>query len=392
MTKYKYHTLCEAYPAYEPDVYARRRDYYQSHPELADLVEVLLADDDGEEKIADGRHHYRICNELGYPCKFRRFEGTREELADLVEFLNANRRHMTPSQLAASAVAVNQYRRGGDRRSEGFKVSRDTLKQAAEKKGISEETIKRANKVANKAPEVLPSVRDGKLDAKTAAKVADLPTPARKKVVESSDPKAEARKQLAKAKAKKSQHEEQSHDVSGSGSTENLREQVNTSEPQAAEEEPTPAKPTKIILPPAVDAWGIPIQEHAVEAFAAVPEFKRMLAMLRDARKVLTPLCDSPGGRLLLKRCQFEKTDSKAGGRWVLAELDNAIGVIEDSMPRHTDCPYHFNTYQKHGTEDIGRTCPICDNKRFAGDLRKRQIPPDLLAAMKDHYGVKEGD
>ena len=160
-----------------------------------------------------------------------------------------------------------------------------------------------------------------------------------------------------------------------------------TAEPEADQDKPA-GKPKP---PPAVDAWGITIQPHAVQAFEAVPKFNELLALLRRVRGELTELVESPGGRHLLRRCQFHRSNNKHGGRWVLAELDNAIGIIEDATPRHTDCPYHFNTFLPHGDDENGRPCPLCDNKRFTGDLRKRQVPPDLLTAMRAYYGVTEG-
>jgi hypothetical protein len=160
-------------------------------------------------------------------------------------------------------------------------------------------------------------------------------------------------------------------------------------------DDPTPAgRPVAAVIkpPPAVDAWGIPIQDHATEAFEAVPEFKRLAGLLRDVRGALTALCELPGGRQLLRRCQYHKASGKDGGRWVMAELDNALRVIEDSTPKHTDCPYHFNDLQPHPAPgDPGRPCPLCDGRRFTGTLKQFQVPPDLLAKMKAHYGV-EGD
>ena len=110
--------------------------------------------------------------------------------------------------------------------------------------------------------------------------------------------------------------------------------------------------------------------------------------MLRAVQGELTELVESPGGHLLLRRCQFRKSDNKHGGRWVLADLDNAIGQIEDATPAHTDCPYHFNTFQPHDGD--GRPCPLCNNRRVTGNLKRFQVPPELLEAMRTHYGVTE--
>jgi hypothetical protein len=75
---------------------------------------VLAADPaDGEWKIADGRHHYRICKELGYVCKFERFAGSEAELYDFAEARGLNRRHLSETQRAAVEVRFTQFRGAG---------------------------------------------------------------------------------------------------------------------------------------------------------------------------------------------------------------------------------------------------------------------------------------
>jgi hypothetical protein len=143
--------------------------------------------------------------------------------------------------------------------------------------------------------------------------------------------------------------------------------------------------------PAQTDAWDIPVQPHAAAAFAAVPKFKDLLRQLRQVRGELTALCESPGGHLLMRQCQFERSGNAAGGRWVLAHLDNTIRVLEGTTPAHTDCPYHFSTHQPHGgPADSGKPCPLCVGTRVTGDLKRTQVPPSLVAAMKAHYGVTE--
>ena len=129
MTEYEFHPLCLAFPAYQPDVYAARLAAYRDNPRLVRDAAVLLARDAGEWKIADGRHHYLICKELGYECGFDRFEGDPAELSALVLARNAHRRHADPSQIAAAIVAVNDWARGGDRGNQhtGGKASHDAL-------------------------------------------------------------------------------------------------------------------------------------------------------------------------------------------------------------------------------------------------------------------------
>jgi hypothetical protein len=102
VTEYGFHPVCLAFPAMPEGAYKRRLADYRAHPERAQDTAVLLAqDDDGQWKIADGRHHFLICRELGYECEFQKFTGTRAELVALVTARNINRRHQTESQIAA---------------------------------------------------------------------------------------------------------------------------------------------------------------------------------------------------------------------------------------------------------------------------------------------------
>jgi hypothetical protein len=56
-------------------------------------------------------------------------------------------------------------------------VSSKPQAEVAREHGISEDTLQRAAKVADKAPELLLAMRNGKLDANTAAGVADPADP-----------------------------------------------------------------------------------------------------------------------------------------------------------------------------------------------------------------------
>lgn len=362
-----FHPACVVFPEYGEESYLDRLSDYRDHPELADGTAVsVVTGDDGTDQIIDGRHHYRICRELGYPIRYERIEGTREELSRFARHRNANRRHNTPSQIAAALVGLHTWTRGGDRGrtaddSKGARAPLVTQQQAADEAGISRDTVKRAAKVAKKAPEVLPAVRDGKLDVKTAAKVADLPMEKRAKIVAADDPKRAAKKALSKSQKQ------------------NDTVVITPSESDTAG--------VKLKPPPERDAWGILIQPHAVEVFAEVPRFKAAVAMLRKVQAEVTAICRTDAGRLLAKRCSFHKSDNSHGGRFVLADLDNALATLELTTPAHTDCPYFFNTSLPHKSDD-GSPCPLCLDTRTTGNLKKFQVPEKLIDAMKRHYEV----
>lgn len=141
------------------------------------------------------------------------------------------------------------------------------------------------------------------------------------------------------------------------------------------------------VLPPVVDDDGIPVQEHAAAAFApdVLDEFDRLAGLLREVQKSMTALADGPGGAALAQLCQWSRSQSKAGGRWVLAALDNAIKLFESAKPAHTDCPYAFNEHHPHD-----ENCVLCKGRRWTGSLKGHQIPPVCTQAMLRHYGVEE--
>lgn len=151
-------------------------------------------------------------------------------------------------------------------------------------------------------------------------------------------------------------------------------------------DESTPAAPDVKKAADTVDTWGIPIQPHAAEAFAAAVGFDELLRKLAECARDLNALVDSPAGGHLLKQVQWVRSGNKAGGNWILAHLDNTIRTIKSVRPAVTDCPYAFDSERKHP-----ENCPLCHNLRWTGSLKAHQIPPVLSAAMKAHYGVQEG-
>lgn len=101
-----------------------REDRYEAHP-LAELVPPMADEEYGalvadiaahglhepivlhEGRILDGRHRYRACLEAGVPPRFRTYEG--DSPAGFVLSQNLHRRHLTPGQRAALALAVKPH-------------------------------------------------------------------------------------------------------------------------------------------------------------------------------------------------------------------------------------------------------------------------------------------
>lgn len=133
---------------------------------------------------------------------------------------------------------------------------------------------------------------------------------------------------------------------------------------------------------PTKDANGIPIQPHALEAFQAVPHFRGLIVLLKRVRSQLTALADSPGGLHLQRRCRSVRT-ATGGNRWMMPELDNALTILEDAMPKYTDCAYKHNVHGEHPAD-----CGLCKGLFWHGAVTKNRVSKEMTDAMLAHYGI----
>lgn len=219
-------------------------------------------------------------------------------------------------------------------------------------------TLRQAEKVVDQgAPELVEAMDAGTISISAAAEVAALPAEKQAEVVEKVKEGKKPRTAIAEVKAE--------------------------------EVKPAAEAPKEVAQPALFDSWDIPVQPHALAAFApeVLAEFKRVVGLLKEAQGALTALVDGPGGGHLIKLCQWVKNGSKAGGAWKLSHLENAIKDIESCRPTVTDCPYAFNDEGKHP-----ENCKLCHNLRWLASVKGHQIPPALTAAMKAHYGVAEDE
>lgn len=345
MTEYEDHALAAIFPLMgDADLDALGADIEANG--LRDAVWLY------EGKILDGRNRYRACKARDVDPRFEAYKG--KDALGFVISKNLHRRHMTESQRAMAAAEIAKWQRG-DNQHTGGSANLRTLAQAADALDVSKRSAENAAAVQSKGvPELVEAVKSGEVSVSAAAEVAKLPKAKQKKAVADGTVKETAAKQR---KAKKA---------------------------EATPAEPKPA-PAKIVPPPAVDSWGIPVQPHAAEAFAGAGQFDAVVAKIRDCMKDVSALVDTPAGKHLLKHVQWVRSDNKAGGRWVLAHLDNALTTVANAKPAVTDCPYAFNPDLPHPDN-----CRVCHNLRWSGTLKNHQIPPVMTAAMKEHYGVKE--
>ncbi len=130
-----------------------------------------------------------------------------------------------------------------------------------------------------------------------------------------------------------------------------------------------------------VDAWGIPIQAHAEKAFAAVPQFKELLALVRKAQQLFNEIANTPGGKFLTLpavssyRRGKKDEEGEQADRFVMQELDAALQKIKNAVPTHTVCPWN---YVKTAHPSDCKTCyglnwttPLTKNAEVAKDAAK---------------------
>lgn len=145
-----------------------------------------------EGKILDGRNRYWACRWIPRAAAFAEYTGN--DPVGYVVAVNVHRRHLTASQKAVLARAVEEeYAKAAKvRQVEGGRVSQDretlsdpdpihAAKKAAEVVGVSHSYISDAKKVAAADPELLEEVRTGEKTLPAAVKqikdrdVANLP-------------------------------------------------------------------------------------------------------------------------------------------------------------------------------------------------------------------------
>lgn len=136
----------------------------------------------------------------------------------------------------------------------------------------------------------------------------------------------------------------------------------------------------------AVDNWGIPIQPHAAEAFAAVPRFEGLVKGIRAVQKAMSELAEEEVGAFLQKRLQWKRSPTKddpQAGRWIFKGLGDAIWLIQDCTPTQTICPYmYLEDNRKHPDN-----CTACLMANWTPKLSS--VPENLIKRAKEAFGVQ---
>jgi hypothetical protein len=181
------HPAADLFPMMSPEEYEGLRDDIHQHGQREKIVL-------WQGLLIDGRNRLRACIELGIEPEHIALP----EDADPVAFvcsLNVHRRHLNTSQRASIAARLCSIPRGGDRRSDDFKVQICTsIDEASDLMNVSPRTTKTAKKVQEKAkPEVVKKVEAGKMSVNAAAKTID-PKP---KYEVRTDPLSAIKKQIS---------------------------------------------------------------------------------------------------------------------------------------------------------------------------------------------------
>lgn len=268
--------------------------------------------------LIDGRRRELAAKVAGVEPKYRTVDWDDERVTRWVEE-DLHRRNITPSQRAAAAIELAQLLPAHRPTEKAGNVSGLSQAAIAEQAGVSDRTIRDAAKVKAKAPELLPAVKEGKLSAHDAAKVADLPKAERKKVLAAPDMKKAARQATSGPKIVPPKVEKE----------------------QEGEGASPPA-------PEPLDAWDIPIQPHAAEAFAAVPKFKDLVAAIQATQRLFNEVANLPGGKFLTLpdvssyRRGKKQDDGTHADRFVHEGLERALQQVKNAVPTHTVCPWHY--------------------------------------------------
>lgn len=122
-----------------------------------------------EGKILDGLTRYEICKRYRRKPFFRTFHGTHEEAIAHVTSLNLCRRHLTQAQKSAVALSLSRMlEQNGASPSEA-------RAEASHEAKVSEDSVRRMERVDKADKKVTRDVRDGRLSIAEAERQVDPP-------------------------------------------------------------------------------------------------------------------------------------------------------------------------------------------------------------------------
>lgn len=158
--------------------------------------------------VLDGWHRATACRTLGIEPGTVAFDESLDPVA-YVQSVNLNRRHLTGSQRGAAVVACSVWAESGSNQHTGGgepSAPPQTVRAMAKTADVSPRTIQQNKKA--QAAGLGDAVRDGKVSAKRAAEVADLPEAERGEAINHPEPKPLKTKASADVQALEARVEE----------------------------------------------------------------------------------------------------------------------------------------------------------------------------------------
>lgn len=174
----KINSFCLVFPEPSPDEYSELK---ASIKKQGQLYPIQL---DAGGQILDGRSRFRACQELYIKPSFKKWEGRGgdELYAEYVVAVNARRRHLSKTQIAAcvakaienigkSCPTVGQSPSCPTVGQENPNKNKETLRAAAEKAGISKSLVGRATRITEKRPDLASAMTQGKVGIREAERL-----------------------------------------------------------------------------------------------------------------------------------------------------------------------------------------------------------------------------
>lgn len=170
---YPIHPACLFFPEMEREEYDALKADIAKHGQLEPIVL------DGENQIIDGRHRYKVCQELGIEPRKKRYSGSQSVL-DFVVSTNLHRRHLTSGQRAILAAELlpefekEARQRQGARNDITQKIAEGSQGEAREKaSGVfntNRQYVSNAKTLLTEAPKLAQEVKQGTKTISSAIK------------------------------------------------------------------------------------------------------------------------------------------------------------------------------------------------------------------------------
>lgn len=147
--------------------------------------------------LIDGKHRWKVCEELGVSCPTQEFTGEEEDIRAFAESMNDPRRHLSDPDRAFAAASMANMERGRPEEN----ASRDAFIsqiEAAERFNVGRASVQRAAKVMTDGVSGLAeAVRTNRIPLRLASEVAALPPVEQEAILAAENPKKAAREAVA---------------------------------------------------------------------------------------------------------------------------------------------------------------------------------------------------